>query len=251
MVIINKLSIATAIATAALFGGISLANGGTYVQQQPAHSIFVGIGGGYANTEFNHHYNASLHIPGLISAIASETVQDHADNLAPTVQIGFLKSTNHPNFFWGAKAEDTYLDASTNSGNWNSLYRTKANNLFSLLALAGTKLNENNTVTFGIGPSAEQIQEKINAIASINRLLASSPFVANANFDQSKTDWGGTAEIGLQHYFTPSWFIDANYSYTLLGRKTFQTVNSGFGAASDSVRPTTQQVMLTINKKFM
>lgn len=277
MSIIKKLCIATAIA--AISGGVAFANGGTMVQPQPGHSFFVGIGGGYSNVEFNHNYsvNQKFSDTGVSIPVGnySESLNNRVNKLSPTIQAGFLLPINNHNFFFGIEAVDTYLDASTNlQGNYSQNFlftsidakniRTKVNNLFSVMLLAGTHLNQNNTVTFGVGPAFASIKDSLNLTMTGLNPVTFAPETSRGSFSQSKTVTGITAQVGLQHYFNPKWFLDATYSYSAFGRHTMQgTVTQSlalFGAAaepqlvttaSDGVRVTVQQVMLSINRKFM
>lgn len=258
MSIIKKLTIATAITTA--LTGIAFANGGTVMPQPCNHSIFVGIGGGYSNTQFDHDYSATVNVlPPFTTATPvlaeSVTAEDESDNLAPTLRVGYLQQTSHPNFFWGVEGVYTYLNSSTDSGNFNSFFRTKANNLLSLLLLAGTNIDANNTVTFGIGPAVAELQQNVGITRIINNPFTGNTSTLSANDSQSKAAWGGTAQLGLQHYFNPNWFVAADYDYTLMARRSFQQsflAPNGFEAISlgDSVRMTTQQVMVTLNRSF-
>lgn len=273
MSIIKKIALATAIA--AISGGVAMANGGTYVQPQSNHSIFVGIGGSYSNIEMNHHHSFGQTSTSLFNFLqlpqlpTSAQYSNRVNKLSPTIQAGFLYSVN-PNFFLGLEGVDTYLDASNTTqilfgDQLPGSVKTKMNNLLSVLLLAGTHLNQDNTVTFGVGPAFASVKDSLYASqGTVTDTLGNPENIYSATGNQSKTLTGITAQIGWQHYFTPNWFLDATYSYSAFGRKTFQSRAfqnvSGIDevpgqqvitTASDGVRLTAQQLTLTLNRSFM
>lgn len=77
--------------------------------------------------------------------------------------------------------------------------------------------------------------------------------------------WGGAAQLGASYFFSPSWFVDMSYTYTLIAstsvrhQQTFTNTSelagvtyttSGTLYTKDTLGVTNQTLMLTVNKVF-
>ena len=113
------------------------------------------------------------------------------------------------------------------------------------------------------GPALFKTQSHIhNAIgfADINGVhqdLTGAP----ADFSSSEWVWGGAAQIGMNYFLSPSWFVDVNYTFAMsasfdinysdrFSNPSDGTTTTGLAHLDTSQRVTSQAFSVSINKVF-
>jgi opacity protein-like surface antigen len=213
-----------------------------------------------------------------------------SNTLSPGLQVGYLKHiANTPNLF-GVKFYYQYLGSTATNPNLyipqlgsttsavtgatSPLYgyvnadsvQVTTNHQVSLLAFMGRSYG-NASFYIGAGPSLINIKSK-------NYYSIGYAIVDGATIDvtglityatPSVWIWGGTAQIGANYFFSPTWFIDMSYNYSVTGSKTIDHqqgftntssistttyTTSGTLITTDKLSVKNQTVMFSINKLF-
>ncbi len=212
------------------------------------------------------------------------------DVLAPSLQVGYFKHiADTPNLL-GVKFFYQYLDTTaTNSNlfipqlgqttsaitgvtsplygyvNGNSVQAT-TNQEVALLVYAGRSFG-NASIYVGAGPSLVNLKSKnFYSIGYANFEGTTLNVTGLVSYSSpSFWAWGGTMQMGATYFYTPSWFVDMSYTYTLTSSRTVnhqQTfantsnfagttyTTSGTLYTKDTLSVKNQTLMLTINKVF-
>lgn len=210
--------------------------------------------------------------------------------LAPNFQAGYFKHIPCTQDFWGVKFSYQYLDSTATNSNLyipqlgqttsavtditSSLYgyvnadsvQPTVSQEARLLMFAGRSFG-NTSFYLGIGPSLLNLRSKNyysigyaefeGAVINVTGLVSYST--------PSFWVWGATAQIGAIYFFTPSWFIDTSYAYTITGNNMTKhqqafTNTSSLGSTTYTTSGTlytkerlsikNQTLALTLNKVF-
>ncbi len=212
------------------------------------------------------------------------------NSLGPNIQAGYLRHLNgSPNFF-GVKFTYQYLNSTaTNTdlyipqigqttsaitgitsplvGYVNAeVVQPLANQQINLLFLAGRSFG-NASLYVGIGPSWVNLQSHNYYSIGYANFEGATINVTGLVSYSSPPFWalGGTAQLGTTYFFSPSWFVDMSYTYTLTGNTTsfhqqsFSNTSSlgtttyatsGMLYTKDTLSVANQSLMLTVNKVF-
>jgi opacity protein-like surface antigen len=212
------------------------------------------------------------------------------NTLSPNFQAGYFKHiTGTPNLY-GVKFFYQYLDATAtnsnlyipqlgqstnaNTGVTSSLYgyvnadsvQPTINQQIALLLFAGHSFG-NTSIYFGAGPSLINLKSKNYYSIGYAEFEGATINVTGLVSYSSPSFWafGATAQIGATYFFTPCWFVDASYTYTLTGDNTKNhqqgfTNSSNLGGTiyatsgtlftKDTISLKNQSLMLSINKVF-
>ncbi len=233
----------------------------------PKGGFYIGLGGGYNSGKIGNKatfrtFTASLEDPStkLASVAVSTDWDSHQNSLAPSAQVGFLKLGSQ--WAWGVKATYAYLKQRSDSGVFNSIFRTEANHLFSIFFSAGKNLTENghNFIFLGVGPSVAQLKTRVKLLKSSSnaRLPSDISEIPDINESKGKFIWGASGQIELIHYFNPTLFLSTSYTYTWLSPKLlsnsirYKTGGDTLTTATlgQNIHYSNQAISLSINKVF-
>jgi opacity protein-like surface antigen len=203
---------------------------------------------------------------------------------APSFQGGYFQRFGASDWLWGAKLSYNYLGAT--STNYNSIipqfgtYTTILNPTpvpFSgpayVRASQTSLLQEIDLVPFlgrsfgqsyvyaGGGPTVSQTRTRLNGLVGFALVDGAIVDQSGAPQDFSSLSWlvGGAAVVGVTYFFTPTWFLDLNYTYAFTQGHTSTFASPFIDHSSTSVgtlvgnsawTAQTQRLGLTINKAF-
>lgn len=207
----------------------------------------------------------------------------------PSLQAGYLKHYSGTDYLYGLKFSYQYLGTTatnpnlyipqvglmtSNTGVTSPLFgwvnadsvQVNTNHEFTLLGFIGQSFG-NKYVYLGAGPALFNLQSsnyysigyaQFNGVTvNVTGLISySSPPI---------WAWGGAAQLGMAYFISPTWFIDASYTYATSGSNTVdhqqaflntssilgvQYTASGTIYTTDTLRVNTQALSLSINKIF-
>ncbi len=262
----------------------------------PDSSFFLGLGGSanWVNFGAQNVYaigTSKVYTDGVLSAYGSaqgptDISMNGAFAFAPSFQGGYFQRLGTSDYLWGAKLSYNYLG--TTSTNLNSIIpqygsftiignptpvpfsgpayvraaKTSLVQEIDLVPFIGRTFDRS-YVYAGAGPTLSQTQTRLNGLvglAVINGMLMDQ---SGAPQDFSSSSWliGGMAQVGVTYFFTPSWFIDLNYSYAVTENhlsnfaSPFTNPNGnstslGTLVGSSAWKAATQRVGLTLNRAF-
>jgi hypothetical protein len=179
-----------------------------------------------------------------------------ANTLAPGLQFGFIKHYKDTPNLYGIKFTYQYLGSTATNPNLyipqighttsavtgltSPLYgyvngdsiQVTTNHQLSLLAFVGRSFG-NGSFYIGAGPGLVNMKSK--NYYSIGYAVVDGATVNVTGLVGYSTPsiwaWAGTAQIGANYFFSPSWFVDLAYTYTVTGT---HTVNHEQGFANSS-----------------
>ena len=206
---------------------------------------------------------------------------------SPEIQAGYFKHMTNTQNLYGFKFSYQHLGSTatnsnlyipqlgqmtSNMGATSSLFgyvnadsvQVNTNHELTLLALIGHSFG-NKYLYLGAGPSLFNLQSKNyysigyaeynGATVDVTGLVSySSPSI---------WAWGGAAQLGMAYFISPTWFIDASYTYSMTGNNTtahqqaFSNAStigdihyntSGTLFTQDTLKVNTQALTLAINK---
>jgi opacity protein-like surface antigen len=261
----------------------------------PRAGFFIGLGGSYNSVAFDQ----DLYAIGLSDVYSGTTLvaRGHAEGPAdsfhtrqarfsPEAQLGYFRNFGDSNWLWGAKFKYKYSGTEatdrgmivpqngsqipTNGSPPTPLAgnaiiessKTSIDHELSMLAFLGRSFF-NTTVYLGVGPVLFGTKSSLNnaiGFASINGMptdITGAPI----SFSSSKWMWGTAAQIGTTYYFSPSWFLDFNYTYAIAGQykndygapfvsSSDGRTYSGVAFITTSQRVTSQSLAVSLNKMF-
>jgi len=262
----------------------------------PKEGGFVGLGGGYNSVNLSQNLSAAgvsnVYTGGALVASGqaggpASPFHDNQNTFAPEVQAGYYDHFGNPNQLFGLKFLYKYLGTTSTDSHVDSFQvgsftsqtaasfvgnvlinsaQTAINHNMALMAFTGHSFL-NSFVYFGAGPTLFKTKSHLygaTGFADINGVHADITG-APTNFSFSKWMWGAAAQIGLAYFFSPSWFLDFSYTYSITGRYTsnvsgpFSSSTTSGGVtytdtgtlyASTNQRVTSQAFSLSINKSF-
>lgn len=266
----------------------------------PQSGFFVGLGGSensvsvdqnlYASGVSNVYLGNDLVAYGEAGGPATPFSQTES-TFAPDGQLGYFQHFANSNWLWGMSFSYKYLGVTseddsvvvpqggsfTNTGSAPAdttftgnvvigSAQMSVNHEFTLLPFIGHSFH-NGFVYFGAGPALFGTRSDIyntTGYADINGTHANITGAAT-NFGSSKWMFGGAAEVGMDYYFDPTWFLDFNYTFAITGWHTtyysapFASSTTSGGETYDdtgtlyantSQRVIAQAVTVSINKVF-
>ena len=260
----------------------------------PNSAFFLGLGASANWTNFGHQHvyaigTSNVYTDGVLSASGSaqgptNIFMDSRFAFAPSFQAGYFQRFGGSDWLWGAKLSYNYLGAT--STNNNSIipqfgtYTTILNPTpvpFSgpayVRAAQTSLLQEIDLIPFlgrvfgqgyvyaGGGPTLSQTRTRLNGLVGFAFVDGAIVDQSGAPQDFSSSSWlfGGAAAVGVTYFLTPSWFVDANYTYAVTAGHTANFASPFVDQSSTSVgtlvgnsawRAETQRVSLTINRAF-
>jgi opacity protein-like surface antigen len=260
----------------------------------PNSAFFLGLGGSANWIHFTdqHVYaigTSNVYSDGIL--VASGSAQGPTNigmngrfAFAPSFQGGYFQRFGASDWLWGAKLSYNYLGST--STNTNSIipqfgtYTTIVNPTpvpFSgpayVRASQTSLLQEIDLVPFlgrafgqgyvyaGGGPTLSQTRTRLNGLVGFALVDGGIVDQSGAPQDFSSSNWlvGGAAMVGVTYFFTPTWFLDLNYTYAFTQGHTSNFASPFIDHSSTSVgtlvgnsawTAQTQRVGLTINKAF-
>lgn len=279
-----------------LFGASAFA--GTMGTTYNSQGFFVGVGGNYNSLRIQQNSwglgISSLYIDGVYNSTGiaqgnAAPFKNWSQNLAPEVQAGYLRNYNET-VYYGIKFTYQYLGAvatnrdlylpqigvlTSSTGTQSPMFgyaiadsvEATLNHDMNLFLLVGKEYG-NKSIYLGAGPSLISLQsQNYNSIgyAIVNGETLNVTGLVNYG-SPTMWAWGGGAQIGMNYYITPSWFIDASYTFTAFeGRvsrheQSFANISTmsgdtllttGILATKDSFKTTLlQSINISINRMF-
>jgi opacity protein-like surface antigen len=260
----------------------------------PNSAFFLGLGASANWIHFTdqHVYaigTSDVFVDGILSASGSAQGPTNIGMngrfaFAPSFQGGYFQRFGGSDWLWGAKLSYNYLGAT--STNNNSIipqfgtFTTIAHPTpvpFSgpayVRASQTSLLQEIDLVPFlgrafgqgyvyaGGGPTLSQTRTRLNGLVGFALVDGGIVDQSGAPQDFSSSNWlvGGAAMVGATYFFTPTWFVDLNYTYAFTQGHTSNFASPFIDHSSTSVgtlvgnsawTAQTQRVGLTINKAF-
>lgn len=219
---------------------------GTMGAASNPQGLFIGVGGNYNSLKIQQNSwglgVSSLYINGVYNSIGiaqgdAAPFKNTSQSLAPEIQAGYVRNYND-NLYYGLKFTYQYLNAvATNrdlylpqtgtltsaSGTTSSMFgyaiadsvEVTMNHNMNLFAMVGKQFG-NKSIYLGAGPSVTSLQsQNYNSIgyAIVNGETLNVTGLVNYG-SPTFWAWGGAAQIGMSYFITPSWFIDASYTYS-------------------------------------
>ncbi len=294
---LKQLSLSSTVGLLTFCSVIHAGGMGPSTENKPEAGLFIGLGGSYNSVKTDQNLFASgvsdVFAGGALTAFGeaggpANPYHNINSTFAPQVQGGYFKNFTGSDHFWGVKFLYQYLDSVANdeaidspqAGTFTSLVggttftgnvivqssQVNSKHELALMPFIGHSFM-NSVVYLGAGPSVIGARSNIYhsiGYADINGVHADISG-EQVNFSNSKWMWGGAMQIGAAYYFSPSWFLDCNYTYsvtnayknnnssgfissTTSGGTTYTTDGTLFVNASNRV--TAQTLSISINKVF-
>lgn len=260
--------------------------------------LFLGLGANYNSINLsqsswgkgisNIQTNTGVNSNGVAEGTGAP-FNNISNTMGPSFQVGYFKHISGTPNLYGVKFSYQYLGATatnsnlfipqlgtmvSNTGVTSSLYgyvnadsvQVTTNQQLNLLAFIGRSFG-NTSIYFGAGPSLINLKSKNyysigyayfeGATVNVTGLVtyAAPPIWA----------WGGTVQLGGSYFFSPTWFVDMSYTYTITGnntvnhQQTFSNTSnlagvtyttSGTLFTKNTLSVKNQTLMLSINKVF-
>ncbi len=266
---------------------------------ESTRSVYVGLGGGFNSISVNN----KLYAFGISNTFqsgaptysgAAEGYSNQLPNVqttfSPQVQVGFQNYFPGRKEYWGLKGTYQFLNghavayntpiaqygAYVNLGTGGLASSAFAGNVLpesaqvttnhqiNLLALMGHSFSSSD-LYIGAGPTLLGMQSKIfNAFpfANIDGVTTSQ---SDLPVSYSRTMWvvGGAGQLGMTYHFSPTWFLDFNYTYGATPYKTVKnplksigkrpvgtSSSTGVLVVNSSQSVAVQTFAITVNKTF-
>lgn len=260
--------------------------------------LFLGLGANYNSNNLTQDSwgegisNIQTSTGSSSNGIAQGTgapFHNTSNMFAPEIQAGYFKHITGTQNLYGLKFSYQYLGATatnsnlyipqlgettSNTGATSSLFgyvnadsiQVTTKHELTLLAFIGRSFG-NAYVYLGAGPSLFNLQSKNyysigyaeyeGVTVDVTGLVSySSPSI---------WAWGGVAQVGMTYFISPTWFIDASYTYAKTGNNTtaheqpfsnsssvgdVSYTTSGTLFTKDTLNVNNQSLTLAINKVF-
>jgi len=260
----------------------------------PNSAFFLGLGGSANWVHFTDQHVYAIGTSNVYSdgsLVASGSAQGPTNigmngrfAFAPSFQGGYFQRFGGSDWLWGAKLSYNYLGAT--STNTNSIipqfgtYTTILNPTpvpfsgpayvrssqtsllqeFDLVPFLGRAFGQS-YVYAGGGPTLSQTRTRLNGLVGFALVDGGIVDQSGAPQDFSSSNWlvGGAAMVGVTYFFTPTWFVDLNYTYAFTQGHTSNFASPFIDHSSTSVgtlvgnsawTAQTQRLGLTINRAF-
>lgn len=274
-----------------LVGGavLSALAGGPEVAPAPlvTPGLYFGLGGALDTYYIKRYYSVQFNNVATGTTTPGSSAQDYLNAIdrqfAPMVQLGYWAPLGNV-WLWGLQANYKYLGYGTNNeatlpvigsalntANGSGFNFTLANagayttftNELLLLAYMGIQFDPG-FFYCGIGAAMWSLHDFVGPQVQSN---ITGAFPVNYTYNYAKatnTLWGGAIQAGFNYYLSPTWFLDASYTFAMSGTYTkSQSISyavfnndgfSGYGSSyvtlSRKIQLETQELMLSVNKVF-
>ncbi len=261
----------------------------------PSSGAYIGLGFDLNSTQFNDQELEATGISTITNTASGALVtsgsaggppvgidMDSSNSIAPVIQAGYFQKFQESSYLWGAKFAYSYTGGATSTTNniripqfgayqdgtpftGNALarsYQKTVNNQIALIPYIGQSF-ERSTIYFGAGPTASQVNTKINNLVGFADLNGVRTNVSGEPQSFADTQWvcGGVAMLGGTYFLRKDWFLDFSYSYAMTQNKTsnyYSTFNnpaspntfSGSLIGNSTGTATIQTLSFTVNKLF-
>lgn len=266
---------------------------------QDLQGVYFGLGVNYSSLNLTQNswglgisdlYTNSVFTSRGIADGNAAPFKNNALIFSPEIQVGFFKNIN-PITYWGVKFTYQYLNstatnrdlylpqtgvlATANPPGTSAMFgyaiadsvETTINHDLKLLFSIGQTIC-NQYLYMGVGPTLINLKSKnYNSIGYA--IVDGVPLNVTGLVNYGSPNiwaWGGAAQIGMNYFINPCWFIDSSYTYSMTGSKTSpheQTFantsiiagntifTTGILATEDTFkRVTSQTINISINKYF-
>lgn len=260
--------------------------------------LFLGLGASYNSINITQNSwgegisNIQTNTGDNSNGIAQGTgapFHNTSNSFAPEIQAGYFKHITGTQNLYGFKFSYQYLGSTatnsnlyipqlgqmtSNTGATSALFgyvnadsvQVTTNHDLTLLAFIGRSFG-NKYVYLGAGPSLFNLQSKNYYSIGYAEYEGVTVDVTGLVSYPSPSIWalGGAAQLGMTYFISPTWFIDASYTYAMTGNnktnheQTFSN-SSSIGTTSyttsgtlytkDTLRVNTQALTIAINKVF-
>ena len=284
--------------TTNLFVGTACFAGSMGDANETLDGVFLGLGTNYNTINITQYSwgkgisNIQTNTGDNSNGVAQGTGApfNHTTNtFAPQVQAGYLKHMNDSDNLYGLKFSYQYLgstitnsdlyipqlgEMTSNTGATSSLFgyvnadsvQVTTNHELTLLAFLGRSF-DNKYFYIGAGPSLFNLQSKNYYSIGYAEYNGATVNVTGLVSYSSPSIWavGGAAQLGMTYFVSPTWFIDASYTYAITGNNTvshqqnfynastlgnINYITSGTLFTKDTLSANNQSVTLSINKMF-
>lgn len=227
----------------------------------PHSAFFLGYGGAYNAVKLQQDVNAYSGITNIYNEAGqlvaygqaggpAPTYYNTQHTMAPLVQMGYFHQIEASHFFWGAKFLYQYVNSDAKhspvripqGGSFTNVGGDPGTNLTGNVVVRAIKSTMNHEFTllpfaaysfqhsllyFGAGPSLFYTKSRIDdgrGYANINGNHAELTGSA-VSFSNSNWVWGVSAQLGLDYFISPRFFVDVNYMFGITQHYTIK--NSG------------------------
>ena len=260
--------------------------------------LFLGLGGNYNAVNITQNSwgqgisNIQTSTGGNSNGIAEGTgapFHNTSNTFSPEIEAGYFKKIEGTQNVYGLKFSYQYLGSTatnpnlyipqlgvmtSSTGATSSLFgyvnadsvQVTTNHELMLLAFIGRSFG-NKYVYLGAGPSLFNLQSKNYYSIGYAEYEGVTVDVTGLVSYASPSIWalGGAAQLGMTYFISPTWFIDASYTYAVTGNNTtahqqafsnsssIASVNyttSGTLFTKNTLSVSTQSLTLAINKVF-
>ena len=281
------------ISTATFAGGMGSANSDLI-----RDGLFLGIGSNYNSIDTTQNSwgkgisNILTNTGDNSNGVAQGTgapFNNTINRFAPQVQAGYFKHVADTQHVYGLKFAYQYLGSTatnsnlyipqlgqmtSNTGTTSSLFgyvnadsmQVTTSHELTLMALIGRSFG-NKYFYLGAGPSLFNLKSKNYYSIGYAEYNGATVNVTGLVSYSSPSIWavGGAAQFGMAYFISPSWFIDASYTYARTGNNTtthdqtfsnssalgsVRYTTSGTLFTKDTLKTSNQAVTLSMNKVF-
>lgn len=262
----------------------------------PNSAFFGGFGGSFNSTRFT---DQNVYAQG-VSAVFQDDSQSlfalgaaggstspgfgNESTFSPALQGGYFGHFGNSPWIWGAKLSYNYLGAEAKSeniavpqaggfigGSASSFtgnvvirsYETKIQNQILLTPFVGRSFDRS-YFYFGAGPTLSQVKSTLSGVVGFADINGTHYDITGTPDSFSTTNnwvYGGAVTAGATYFLTPSWFIDASYTFAKTRTRTndfstpFSTTTDGFTDAgilsgNYGTSTSTQTVSVSLNRAF-
>ncbi|EAQ79851.1 hypothetical protein DSM3645_21964 [Blastopirellula marina DSM 3645] len=181
-------------------------------------------------------------------------------NLSPSIELGYFQHFDQSEHqLWGFKFTNDYLGTSSESrlarlpqvGTFtyasdpanpvpftgNAIATSLKSQIIDQIAFRPYVGHSFGTgfVFVGAGPTLSNVRTEIVDLVGFADINGTRSNISGApqDFSDSGWVWGGSAEVGVTHFFCRSWFLECSYVFGVTGNKTFN-FNSTFSSPDPS-----------------
>ncbi len=259
--------------------------------------LFLGLGASYNSIHLTQNSwgkgvgNITTNTGSNSNGVAEGTgapFENNSQSLAPEIQIGYVKHfANHQNYLYGFKFSYQYLNSNATNPNLyipqvgtitsqtgvtSPLYgwvnvdavEVTTTHQFNLLGFIGETLG-NKYFYFGVGPTLTNLTSRNYYSIGYAQFEGATVNVTGLISYSTPSLWllGGAAQLGMTYYISPTWFIDASYTYSISASTTVNhqqsyaytsslgsTIynSSGMLFTKNTLRIKNQTIGITLNK---
>lgn len=215
---------------------------------------FAGVGGSYNSVKVDSTvsgvgrtevYSGSTLVAIGTAGGPAAPFEDTETTFAPVAQIGYFRDVRHSDWGWGAKFSYKYLgltlsddgfdapqvgvyevlnppSTSTFTGNATTdSAQTSVDHELALIPFLARSTKQGRFYVGG-GPVVFSTESRLYGLSSYADIGGVHTNIGGAplNLASSNWMWGGAAQIGMMHYFSPTCFLDVSYDFMVTGEYT-------------------------------